>query len=304
MLAHWVVLLGRYCLEVGLWLHKWQLEQQQQLQKLQRIFTESHLSLLGSISGLNVSCLSDVLPNTCALSTIQAIGVLEQAQWLLGSPSLQYVRPLWETCSRELETWEEDDNFSISSGSGLDADEATSMGQEYARAWQQWQAAAGQQPVPAYGSLAEEFAGLTGRCTDFFDLCLSVAERTRDRIMELDKAGPEESASSSSSSNDDGNDRGEYFLDDVDRVTTKEWRAAGRAISKARSAASAMQICLNFSVFGLLGAELQDTGASVCSKLPLPWLCNNPLCSSMGGASELQLVGGSSCVCGGCRVAR
>jgi hypothetical protein len=319
MLAHWMVLLGRYCLAIGRWLQQWQHEQQQQLEEMQQLFTESNLSRLSSLCGRSISGLSNVLPNICSETTLDAIGVLERAQWLLGYPSLQYVRPLWETCSTELQSWDEDD-VSISSGSGLDADEATSKGAEYARAWQQWQAAAGQQPVPAYGSLAGEFDGLKGRCTDLLNLCLSVAQKTRDRIEALTDAGTGASASSSSNSSsnssrsrgrsvtcccDDGDDESGFFwADDVDRVTSKECCAAGHAISKASSAASAMQTCLNLSVFGLLASELQAIGASMCGKLPLPWLCNNPLCSSMGGASELQLVGGSSCMCGGCRVAR
>jgi hypothetical protein len=303
MLAHWMMLLGRYCLAVGHWLLKWQQEQQKQLEHLQVICTESNLGQVISTCGLSPSSISRVLPRACFAATSEAITVLEKAEWLLGYPSFQYVQPLWETCSRELEAGEDDDNFSISSGSGLD-EEATSMGPEYARAWQQWQAAAGQQPAPAYGSLAGEFARLKGSCTDFLELCLSVTRKTKDRITELDKAGPVASASSSSSSNsggDDDDDSGDYFFDEVNRVTSEESWAAQDAISKARSAASAMQICLNFSV---LGAELQAVGGGVCGKVPLPWLCNNPLCSSMGGASELQLVGGSSCVCGGCRVAR
>ena len=43
---------------------------------------------------------------------------------------------------------------------------------------------------------------------------------------------------------------------------------------------------------------------NVNMQLPVPWLCNNPGCVDMAGASELQLVGGEGCVCGGCRVAR
>ena len=304
MLAHWVVLLGRYCLELGSWLQKWPQEQQQAQQRLSRNLGRMNLSS---------SELSSWQASACLGIVYDVIEVLENAEWLLGFPSLQKVRALWETCSTDPESDDDDDLVSISSGSGLD-EAATSMGPEYARAWQQWQTAAGQQPVPAYGSLAGEFARLKGSCTDFLELCLSVTRKAKDRITELDKADPGASASSSSGSSssgsggggggDDDDDSGDYFFYEVNRVTSKESWAAQDAIGKARSVASAMQICLNFSVFGLLGAELQAVGGGVCGKVPLPWLCNNPLCSSMGGASELQLVGGSSCVCGGCRVAR
>jgi hypothetical protein len=33
-------------------------------------------------------------------------------------------------------------------------------------------------------------------------------------------------------------------------------------------------------------------------------VCNNPSCSNVSGPSEAGLVKGSSCACGGCRVAR
>ena len=36
----------------------------------------------------------------------------------------------------------------------------------------------------------------------------------------------------------------------------------------------------------------------------VPCLCNNPLCTNVSGLTELGLVSGRSCVCGGCRVAR
>jgi hypothetical protein len=49
---------------------------------------------------------------------------------------------------------------------------------------------------------------------------------------------------------------------------------------------------------------LDQLGLFLCNQLPMPWLCNNPHCTNLSGVSELQLVGGKACVCGGCRVAR
>jgi hypothetical protein len=49
---------------------------------------------------------------------------------------------------------------------------------------------------------------------------------------------------------------------------------------------------------------LDRVGLLLCNQLPMPWLCNNPACDNLSGVSELQLVGGKACVCGGCRVAR
>jgi hypothetical protein len=53
-----------------------------------------------------------------------------------------------------------------------------------------------------------------------------------------------------------------------------------------------------------LAQQLQEFGSALSAKLPVSWWCNNPDCTVLGGASELQLVGGKGCVCGGCRVAR
>jgi len=61
---------------------------------------------------------------------------------------------------------------------------------------------------------------------------------------------------------------------------------------------------LSFTGWSQLPGQLQELGAMLCSTFPVPWLCNNPDCTNMAGASELQLIGGRSCVCGGCRVAR
>jgi hypothetical protein len=53
-----------------------------------------------------------------------------------------------------------------------------------------------------------------------------------------------------------------------------------------------------------LPEQLSAAGLALCNSLPVPWLCNNPDCLALGCVSESVLVGGKSCVCGGCRVAR
>jgi hypothetical protein len=55
-------------------------------------------------------------------------------------------------------------------------------------------------------------------------------------------------------------------------------------------------------ILGQLRQELEATGAAL-SMLAVPAACNNPSCSNMAGPSEVALVSGRSCVCGGCRVA-
>jgi hypothetical protein len=53
-----------------------------------------------------------------------------------------------------------------------------------------------------------------------------------------------------------------------------------------------------------LQQQLLAIGVEVCNAIPLPWLCNNPHCVNLECGSELMLVGGKGCVCGGCRAAR
>jgi len=49
--------------------------------------------------------------------------------------------------------------------------------------------------------------------------------------------------------------------------------------------------------------QLQVTGRALAG-LAVPTMCCNPSCSNITGPSDLQLVSGRSCLCGGCRTAR
>jgi hypothetical protein len=49
--------------------------------------------------------------------------------------------------------------------------------------------------------------------------------------------------------------------------------------------------------------QVLSTGLALCS-FAVPCMCNNPVCTSMAGPSELAAVSGRSCICAGCCVAR
>jgi hypothetical protein len=49
--------------------------------------------------------------------------------------------------------------------------------------------------------------------------------------------------------------------------------------------------------------QLQAAGM-VLVNFAHPHVCNNPACGNLCGPSEAQLVGGRSCICGGCCIAR
>jgi hypothetical protein len=50
-----------------------------------------------------------------------------------------------------------------------------------------------------------------------------------------------------------------------------------------------------------IAQQMVAFGHALCAQFPLPYCCNNPGCTELRGASELQLVGGKGCVCGRCR---
>jgi hypothetical protein len=52
-----------------------------------------------------------------------------------------------------------------------------------------------------------------------------------------------------------------------------------------------------------LTASLQQLG-QVLTAFAVPLYCNNPICRSATGPTEQSLVGGRSCICAGCRIAR
>jgi hypothetical protein len=55
-------------------------------------------------------------------------------------------------------------------------------------------------------------------------------------------------------------------------------------------------------VAGLIKAL--EAVSSTCSVFAVPHCCNNPGCSNLAGASELDIVSGKGCICGGCQVVR
>lgn len=52
-----------------------------------------------------------------------------------------------------------------------------------------------------------------------------------------------------------------------------------------------------------VSTQLKALGQCLCA-FAVPAVCNNPLYRNVCGPSEAALVGGRSCLCGGCRVAR
>ena len=95
---------------------------------------------------------------------------------------------------------------------------------------------------------------------------------------------------------------GSTMLDVADSKPNYETLA--KAIAAATSSTECLELLLQAPQLRGLPILLQAIGTALCNQLPAPWLCNNLGCTNMAGVSELQLVGGSSCVCGGCKVAR
>ena len=82
------------------------------------------------------------------------------------------------------------------------------------------------------------------------------------------------------------------------------WEEILAQVYAAQTPQQCWQAFIGCEAIKQLPHRLMEVGATLCDNLHAPWLCNNLCCTNMAGASELQLVGGSSCVCGGCKLAR
>jgi hypothetical protein len=168
-----------------------------------------------------------------------------------------------------------------------------------------------QQQVPAYGSLEEEFSLLKGDVLFGMEDTWHAMRKTRKHLKQCAKrgsSGAHQVSSSSGSSEDSDTDDSLSEADGCSDVGNshldQDVAAAQSKVTKPSTIQSSMQACLGYQGFTELAELLQGVGEAICAKVPVPWMCNNPGCTCMAGASELQLVGGKACVCGGCRVAR
>jgi len=85
----------------------------------------------------------------------------------------------------------------------------------------------------------------------------------------------------------------------------KEVLAATNSIKAAQTLEQCWQATTGVKLLQRQAVSLRLEGVRLSNNLPVAWLCNNVnSCRNMAGARELQLVGGSSCVCGSCKVAR
>jgi len=89
------------------------------------------------------------------------------------------------------------------------------------------------------------------------------------------------------------------------RERHEEVLAATNSIKAAQTLEQCWQATRGVKLLQRQAVSLRLAGVRLSYNLPVAWLCNNVyLCRNMAGASEQQLVGGSSCVCGSCKVAR
>jgi hypothetical protein len=75
-------------------------------------------------------------------------------------------------------------------------------------------------------------------------------------------------------------------------------------IASSKTREECWRIVTTCSEFDAACEALDQVGLQLCNQMPMPWWCNNPHCGNLSGVSELQLVGGKTCVCGGCWVSR
>jgi hypothetical protein len=80
------------------------------------------------------------------------------------------------------------------------------------------------------------------------------------------------------------------------------WLDAGELLAKVSSAKAAVDAGRADQPDGVIAA-VKDLGQALTS-LPCGTACNNPLCTNISEASEMQLVHGSNHKCSACRTAR
>jgi hypothetical protein len=83
-------------------------------------------------------------------------------------------------------------------------------------------------------------------------------------------------------------------------ITVSESSSRGNAPPSVLCIRELQRVSSTLSV----GQQLKSFAAALCGLLPNRQCCNNPGCGSCSGLSEAALVGGKSCRCGGCKVAR
>jgi hypothetical protein len=81
-------------------------------------------------------------------------------------------------------------------------------------------------------------------------------------------------------------------------------QAYSSAPSVAQAATQQQQLLLQAASTAGQLQQLRTFAYTIAALLSLPYMCNNLDCCTLAGKSELQLVGGKSCVCKACRAAR
>jgi len=158
---------------------------------------------------------------------------------------------------------------------------------------------------PGYKALEQLLSAIADR--DLKD-CQDVLSAAAAHAATL--AGPAAgSRASGSRLGSSSSDRGCWQDEPTPAEDTSERHGKVLAATNSIKAAQTLEQCWKATMGVVLlqrqAVSLRLEGVRLSYNLPVAWLCNNVnKCRNMAGASELQLVGGSSCVCGGCKVAR
>jgi hypothetical protein len=83
----------------------------------------------------------------------------------------------------------------------------------------------------------------------------------------------------------------------------RDTQLADRPLETEDDSTSTIARLADATVLKVIHEQLQ-AASSVLACFAIPHACNNPACRNVGGPSEAQLVGGRSCICAGCRIAR
>jgi len=153
---------------------------------------------------------------------------------------------------------------------------------------------------PAYGTLGKLLSLHVDEDLRSYQIVLSAAA-ARAAVLAGSPAGGNATTSSSSSQGPQFQ-QGDAMSDG--ETSDEEVQEALSSIKRAGTLEQCWTAAMSYDRLDQEALSLRVAGEGLCNALPVSWQCNNPDCTNMAGASEQQLIGGRSCVCGGCRVAR
>lgn len=96
----------------------------------------------------------------------------------------------------------------------------------------------------------------------------------------------------------------QLFMEAVRELDGDAALLAAQLCAAQHSKAKTLQLLRQSSIIQQVPQQLGEIGEQLAAALPVQYCCNNSYCTNLARSSELRLVGGKQCICGGCELAR